>query len=170
MKRLTSLLAGLMLTFPVLAQDVATTAEDETEEIKRYTVEVIIFSYAEDVGTGTEIFVPDVVEPDDNYAAYSNLGSTYYMSRQYEEAARMYTSALGLDSSDYRVWMNLASAFYWSSGQRERAMAAYRRAAAMAEEIGSRPVYVMVGLPEMSMLPSSASPNVCATEAKDPPP
>ena len=60
MKRLTSLLAGLMLTFPALAQDVATTAEDEPEEIKRYTVEVIIFSYAENVGTGTEIFVPDV--------------------------------------------------------------------------------------------------------------
>lgn len=62
MKRLTSLLVTLLMALPVFAQDASSSDAEEAEEIKRYTVEVIIFSYAEDVGTGTEIFVPD--EPD----------------------------------------------------------------------------------------------------------
>ena len=61
MKRMTSLLAVLALTLPVIAQETL----DEPEEIKRYTVEVIIFSYAKDVSTGTEIFVPDVIDVED---------------------------------------------------------------------------------------------------------
>ncbi|MGI9224542.1 MAG: CsiV family protein [Woeseiaceae bacterium] len=32
---------------------------DETPEVRRYTVEVIIFRYAEDVSIGTELFLPD---------------------------------------------------------------------------------------------------------------
>lgn len=41
------------------------TADDgEVEEPRRYTVEMIIFEYTEDVGLGTEVFVPDLVEPD----------------------------------------------------------------------------------------------------------
>ena len=37
---------------------------DEAEEPRRYTVEMIIFEYAEDVGLGSEIFVPDLVQPE----------------------------------------------------------------------------------------------------------
>lgn len=64
MKRLTSLLAALTLALPVLAQDATSPDTEEPREIKRYTVEVIIFAYANDVGTGTEIFVPDVAADD----------------------------------------------------------------------------------------------------------
>ncbi len=32
---------------------------DELAEVRRYTVEMIIFSYAQSVSAGTEIFVPD---------------------------------------------------------------------------------------------------------------
>ncbi len=35
----------------------------EAEKTRRYTVEMIIFEYAEDVGLGSEIFVPEPVEP-----------------------------------------------------------------------------------------------------------
>ena len=55
----TACLLSLFLPALVLAQD----APDATaeEEIRRYTVEVIIFRYAQDVGTGSEVFLPDEV-------------------------------------------------------------------------------------------------------------
>ena len=54
---------SLFLLLPVmvtsaLAQDIV---EDELQpEVRRYTVEMVIFSYAQDVSVGSEIFVPDV--------------------------------------------------------------------------------------------------------------
>ena len=39
--------------------------EDEIPEIRRYTVEMIIFSYAQNVSAGSEIFVPDAPPPVD---------------------------------------------------------------------------------------------------------
>ena len=52
----------LCLVFPLLAraQDVPDVAD--SEEIRRYTVEVIIFRYVEDVGSGSEVFLPDAPE------------------------------------------------------------------------------------------------------------
>jgi hypothetical protein len=61
MKRLLSLFAVMLTATPVIAQD-EPLLEEEQEEIRRYTVEIIIFSYAQDVATGTEVFVPDVIE------------------------------------------------------------------------------------------------------------
>ena len=40
----------------VYAQEIL---DDQQDDIRRYTVEMIIFSYAESVSSGTEIFVPD---------------------------------------------------------------------------------------------------------------
>jgi hypothetical protein len=55
------LLAALPL--PVLAQDVADATEETAEpEIRRYTVELIVFRYAEDVAWGSEVFLPDEPE------------------------------------------------------------------------------------------------------------
>ena len=64
MNRLTALLAGLVLIFPAMAQDDTADAEVAAEEpLRRYTVEVIVFAYAEDVSVGTEIFLPDEPPP-----------------------------------------------------------------------------------------------------------
>ena len=41
---------------------------DDAEELRRYTVEIIIFEYAEDVGIGSEIFVPQLVEPEPDFS------------------------------------------------------------------------------------------------------
>ncbi len=64
MNKLTALLAGLLLVAQATAQDdtgdIETTAE---EPLRRYTVEVIVFAYAEDVSVGTEIFLPDEPPP-----------------------------------------------------------------------------------------------------------
>jgi hypothetical protein len=60
MNKLTLSMLAVLLPAALLAQDDA--AEPATEEVRRYTIEVIIFRYAEDVGTGSEVFLPDVPE------------------------------------------------------------------------------------------------------------
>lgn len=64
MKKLIALLAGVLLAPLALAQDDTIDSEATAEEPqRRYTVEVIIFAYAEDVSVGTEIFLPDDPPP-----------------------------------------------------------------------------------------------------------
>lgn len=53
-----------MLASSALGQNITT--EEEQPVVRRYTVEMIIFSYAQNVSAGTEVFVPDrppAVEP-----------------------------------------------------------------------------------------------------------
>lgn len=53
-----------MLAGSALGQNITT--EEEQPVVRRYTVEMIIFSYAQNVSAGTEVFVPDrppAVEP-----------------------------------------------------------------------------------------------------------
>jgi len=63
MHRLTALF--LLLLPMVAAQGQDLLAEDEQEEIRRFTVEMIIFKYAQEVSTGSEIFVADEVVADE---------------------------------------------------------------------------------------------------------
>ena len=64
MRNLIPSLLSLLLLTPALAQEPdADVAETEEEEIRRYTVEVIVFRYAQDVSTGSEVFLPDEPEP-----------------------------------------------------------------------------------------------------------
>ena len=50
-----------MLASSALGQDI--TAEEEQPVVRRYTVEMIIFSYAQNVSAGTEVFMPDQPPP-----------------------------------------------------------------------------------------------------------
>jgi hypothetical protein len=60
MTKLTALLASLLLAPLALSQDAYSDPDAAAEEpVRRYTVEVIIFSYTEDAAVGTEIFLPD---------------------------------------------------------------------------------------------------------------
>ena len=64
MNRLIALLAGLLLITPAMGQDdIADSLAAAEEPLRRYTVEVIVFAYAEDVSVGTEIFLPDEPPP-----------------------------------------------------------------------------------------------------------
>jgi len=62
--RLTILLLAILFSAWAAAQEVP---EDDASEPRRYTVEVIIFEYAEDVSVGTELFLPEEapLEPDE---------------------------------------------------------------------------------------------------------
>lgn len=63
MKVLTTILFLSMAASVAIAQDDPILQEEE--EIRRYTVELIVFSYAENVSVGTEIFPPDEPIVDD---------------------------------------------------------------------------------------------------------
>ena len=70
MPRLRILLISMLLGGVATAQEPLLDSEllEEVEpEIRRYTVELIVFSYAENVSVGTEVFLPElieVIEPD----------------------------------------------------------------------------------------------------------
>jgi len=67
-------------------------------------------------------------------SAASNLGFLSFNEGRYDEAAIRLKRAVEIDDRDYRVWRNLAAAYYWSSGGGRHAMDAYRRAAVLAEK------------------------------------
>ncbi len=64
MKVLGTLLLLVIAGSAAVAQD-DPLLEEEEEDIRRYTVELIVFSYAQDVSVGTEVFPPDEPVVDD---------------------------------------------------------------------------------------------------------
>ena len=57
MKKRTSLLVLSLLTSAAFGQDLL--SQEEQASVRRYTAEIIIFSYAQDASEGTEVFIPD---------------------------------------------------------------------------------------------------------------
>ena len=69
MQKLTLAAVAMLASAAAYAQqtdtdELATDAEvlEAEEELRRYTVELIVFAYSEDVATGSEVFVPELVE------------------------------------------------------------------------------------------------------------
>lgn len=54
----------LLLVLPIVTVDAQVLSADPEQEIRRYTVEMIVFKYAEDIGSGGEIFVGDPLPVD----------------------------------------------------------------------------------------------------------
>ena len=69
--------------------------------------------------------------------AYSNLGVAYFLEGSYADAARIYEKALQFGASDataYLMWGNLAEAYYWTPGQRDRAAKTYKKAIELGQQ------------------------------------
>ncbi len=67
--------------------------------------------------------------------ALSNLATIKFrVRREYSEAARLFERAVKAAPRDYRVWQNLAAAYYWAPGERDRAADAQKNAMTILEE------------------------------------
>jgi serine/threonine protein kinase/tetratricopeptide (TPR) repeat protein len=64
----------------------------------------------------------------------SNLATAYFQSKRYADAAHSLEEATTLDARNYEIWGNLADAYYWAPGMRQRASGAYRKALELGEE------------------------------------
>jgi tetratricopeptide (TPR) repeat protein len=67
-------------------------------------------------------------------AATSNLGTAFFQRKHFSEAAKSFEEATALDPASYELWGNLADAYYWAPGMRDRSGPAYRKALSLGEE------------------------------------
>lgn len=67
-------------------------------------------------------------------SAYSNTGTMYFYLGDFERAIERYVNAANLAPNDYRMWGNLADAYYFAGNQKKVADVAYRRAIDLAEK------------------------------------
>ena len=70
------------------------------------------------------------IRPD--YRAYSNLGTAYFNQGRFADAVDSYERARKQDDRHYDVWGNLGDAYYWTPGERDKSIPAYRQAIALA--------------------------------------
>ena len=100
--------------------------------------------------------------------AISNLATLQFYEGRYADAAKTLEQATRTGTRDFRVWRNLAAALHWAPGMRDRAAAAYRRAADLAEEelrIDPRNPETLVQLADCrAMLGDSARARAAAAE------
>ena len=79
-------------------------------------------------------------------SAYSNTGTMYFYLGDFEKAIERYVNAANLAPNDYKVWGNLADAYYFDGGQKQVADVAYSRAIDLAErslEVNSEEAMVL---------------------------
>jgi serine/threonine-protein kinase len=67
-------------------------------------------------------------------SGYSNLGAAYIYLKRFDDAVRAYEQSVKMPDAGYGEWGNLAEAYYWSPGGRDRARITYRKAITMAED------------------------------------
>ena len=66
--------------------------------------------------------------------AYSNLGVISFFTGHYAESVRTFEKATELEPQSYLMWGNLADAYRWAPGQKDRANATYARAIGLAQQ------------------------------------
>ena len=104
MRRVTISLLALLVFLPAGAQERLGDIEIEEPEVRRYTVELIIFRYAQDVSTGSEVFPPDeppVTLPSDE----QGIAFTDTPSQRVEATSGPLpdTELVLLDAADYQL-------------------------------------------------------------------
>lgn len=72
MKRIAVFLLPILGLSATLAQEEEIGGPSQIEAIRRYTVEIVIFRYTEDFGTGTEQFYPDKIPVSDKEAQFDD--------------------------------------------------------------------------------------------------
>ncbi|MEE4271297.1 MAG: protein kinase [Thermoanaerobaculales bacterium] len=97
-----------------------------------YTNLGVVYGYLDRDELAKEIFEQSLeVDHENNYAAFTNLGTIYYDERRFADSVAMNERALAIDDGEYAVWGNLASARKFV-GNTDRAAEDYRRAIELA--------------------------------------
>ena len=68
-------------------------------------------------------------------SAYSNTGTMYFYLGDYERAIERYINAANLAPNDYKMWGNLADAYFFKGNREQVADVAYKRAIDLAEKM-----------------------------------
>jgi tetratricopeptide (TPR) repeat protein len=68
-----------------------------------------------------------------NYMAFHNLGTQYFRSVRYPEAAEAYRKSLDLKATDFIVWGDLGYAYSWTPGKEKEAKEAFAKAIELGE-------------------------------------
>ncbi len=102
------------------------------DNIRGYTNLAAAYEYMQQWDAASDV-LKQAVKVETTAATWSLLGTAYFYQNRFAAASRAFQEGVRLDSSDYTLWGNLASAQYWTSGEREKSIASYRRAAALAE-------------------------------------
>jgi TolB-like protein/Flp pilus assembly protein TadD len=68
-------------------------------------------------------------------SAYSNTGTMYFYLGDYERAIERYINAANMAPNDYKMWGNLADAYFFQGNQKQVADVAYKRAIELAEKM-----------------------------------
>jgi Peptidoglycan-binding protein, CsiV len=74
MKRIATVLISALSLATAVAQEESPEENVEEEEVRRYTVEVIVFSYEEEVSVGSELFFPDEPPAEEDLLADEEAG------------------------------------------------------------------------------------------------
>jgi tetratricopeptide (TPR) repeat protein/TolB-like protein/tRNA A-37 threonylcarbamoyl transferase component Bud32 len=78
------------------------------------------------------------IQPD--ATAYSNLGVVYFYTGHHADSARMFEKAVELEPQNYLYRGNLADAYRWTPGEKDRAKPNYAQAIALVErDLGVNP-------------------------------
>ncbi len=93
-----------------------------------------IYMYLERWPEAESIF-KHLIDIKQDYSAYSNLGSIYFFhDENFKVAANMFIKALELDSSNYVIWGNVASAYFQIPGYKDKSYKYFNRAVDLGEK------------------------------------
>lgn len=67
-------------------------------------------------------------------AAFANLGTAYFNSRQFKEAIDAYNQSFQFGVADYQSWVNLGDAYFWLRDRKDQAADAYAQAIRLGRE------------------------------------
>ena len=68
------------------------------------------------------------IEVKPNPDVYSNLGTILFYQGKYDESVPAFEKTVSLNANSSESWGNLADAYRWSSGKKDKAKAAYQQA------------------------------------------
>jgi serine/threonine-protein kinase len=107
---------------------IALTPDNEVAYSNLGGIFVLMERYAE-----AEVALGKALQLHSDPDALSNLGTCQYFQGRYADAARTFEAVVKQRDTDATLWRNLAAAYYWSPGERDKAAGAYRRSVALAK-------------------------------------